>query len=153
MPCHYRSWQCYKFGSHRHPPRHVEVLRMYVVVHTSVEYLVSVNGKNRSDIFQDFWECSNFLIVNPRSAGEWVNINPLPYFLDSSKTTADIDAKLLVPYPASIWRRLAKFRKKSVEFFFRKWRFSNVIFRDFGSKSRKCLQTSRMCTFRVKHNP
>ena len=30
------------------------------------------------------------------------NIAPLPDFLDSSKTAADIDAKLSVPSPASI---------------------------------------------------
>ena len=34
--------------------------------------------------------------------GGGVNVTQLPYFIDSSKTTADIDAKLPVPYPASI---------------------------------------------------
>ena len=33
---------------------------------------------------------------------------PLPDFLDSSKTAVDIDAKLSVPYSASIWRLLQK---------------------------------------------
>ena len=41
--------------------------------------------------------------VNTRPAGEGGGeFRPLPDFLDSSKTEADIDAKLLVPFPASI---------------------------------------------------
>ena len=34
--------------------------------------------------------------------GGGANITPLPDFLDSSKTAADVDAKLSVPSPASI---------------------------------------------------
>ena len=51
--------------------------------------------------------------LNPRSAGgggEGVNIpSPLPYFLDSSNTIADINVKLSVPCLASILRLLLKF--------------------------------------------
>ena len=79
-------------------------------------------------------------------------------FLDRSKTAADIDAKLSVPFPASIWRLPPKFQRNPLRNF---WvngvlvtsRFSDVIFSDFGSKSSKCLQASWMCTFEVKHNP
>ena len=78
---------------------------------------------------------------------------PLPYFLYSSKTTADIDAKLSVPYPASIWRFFSKISEKSVEKLLRKCRFSDVMFRYFGSKSGKCLKTSKMYSFGVKRNP
>ena len=55
--------------------------------------------------------CGNAYLVGdmltgrvPYPAQRWgVNISPhLPLFLDSSKTTVDIDAKLLVLYPASI---------------------------------------------------
>ena len=46
-----------------------------------------------------------------------VNISPLLYFLDSWKTTADIDAKLLVLYSASIWHLLTKYQKKTLRSF------------------------------------
>ena len=35
----------------------------------------------------------------------------LPYFLDTSTTTADIDAILTIPYSASVWGLLRKFHK------------------------------------------
>ena len=35
----------------------------------------------------------------------------------------------------------------------RKWRFSDVMFCYFGSKSGKCLKGSRMYNFEVKGNP
>ena len=63
--------------------------------------------------------------------GGGANIAPLPDFFDSSKTAADIDAKLSVPSPASIWRRPLKFQKNLL----RKWHFSDVMFRHFGSKT------------------
>ena len=76
--------------------------------------------------------------------------HPLPYFLDSSKTAADIDAKFSVPYPPSIWRLLSKFQKNPSRIVLRKLRFSDVMFRFFGSKSGKCLKASRMYSFDVK---
>ena len=36
---------------------------------------------------------------------------------------------------------------------FRNWRFSDVMVRDFGSKSGICLRASRMHRFEIKHNP
>ena len=38
----------------------------------------------------------------PLGGGWGANITPLPDLLDSSKTAADIDAKLSVPFPPSI---------------------------------------------------
>ena len=52
----------------------------------------------------------------------------LPDFLDSLKTTADIEATLSVPYPASIWRLTIKFVDL---FFFRKLCFTDVMSRHF----------------------
>ena len=37
--------------------------------------------------------------------------------LDSSKTAEDIDTKLSIPSPASIWRLPFKFQKNSLRFF------------------------------------
>ena len=50
--------------------------------------------------------------VNTRPAGGGADYAPpLPEFLDSSKTTLDIDVKLAVPSPASICRLPPKFPK------------------------------------------
>ena len=54
--------------------------------------------------------CGNAYLVGdmltgrvPYPAQRWGGEYPLlPLFLDSSKTTVDIDAKLVLPYPASI---------------------------------------------------
>ena len=76
----------------------------------------------------------------------------LRYFLGSSKTKADMNAKLLVPYSAPIWHLLAKFQKIRREIL-RKLRFSDVMFYYFGSKSGKYLKASKMYSFEVKRNP
>ena len=47
---------------------------------------------------------------DPRPAGGG-RFCPLPDFLDSSKTAADIETKLSVPSPASIWRLPSKLNK------------------------------------------
>ena len=43
--------------------------------------------------------------------------------------------------------------KKSFDKFWRKWRFSGFMFRDFRQKRGKSLKASRMYSFEVKHNP
>ena len=43
--------------------------------------------------------------------------------------------------------------RKSVDKFLRKWRFSDVMLHDFGSKNGTCLKPSRMYRLKVKHNP
>ena len=50
-------------------------------------------------------------IINPRPAGGGKYCPPLPDFLDSLKTAADIDTKLSVPPPKLIWRLPLKFQK------------------------------------------
>ena len=57
--------------------------------------------------------------VNPRSAGGKYYLRP--YFLNSSKTTADIGAKLSVHYLTSIWRLLSFFSSEKSVKFLRKW--------------------------------
>ena len=108
---------------------------------------------------QNHWPGNKRISFNPcLTEGRAKNAPPLLTFLDRSKTAADIDAKLSVPFPASIWRLPPKFQRNPLRNF---WvngvlvtsRFSDVIFSDFGSKSSKCLQASWMCTFEVKHNP
>ena len=66
--------------------------------------------------------------VNPRSAGGYY---PLAYFFDSSKMAADVDAKLSMPYSASIWYLSQKFQK-NVKQMLRKWHFSVIVFPNFG---------------------
>ena len=80
----------------------------------------------------------------PAGGGGGGRFCPLPDFLDGSKTAADIDTKLSIPSPASIWRLSSKLNKNPWRFLLRKWRFSDVVFRDFGSKSGKCLKNSRI---------
>ena len=102
-----------------------------------------------------FGRISLWARVNPCPAGGADSALPPPLagFRDSSKTAADIDTKLSVPSPASVWRLPSKFQKNTSRFLFRKWRFSDVMFRDFGSKSGKCLNPSRKYRFEVKQNP
>ena len=53
---------------------------------------------------------------NPQPAGGG-RICPLPDFLNNSKTVADIDTKLGVPYPTSMWHRMTKFGRNRSENF------------------------------------
>ena len=79
---------------------------------------------------------------NPRLAVDKFYPPPLHGIRNNSKTIIDIDAKLSVPYPASIWHlSQKKQKKKSVDtfFFFRKLRFSDVMSRHSRSKINECL--------------
>ena len=91
--------------------------------------------------------------VNPRLAGGGANIAPpLPNFLDSSKTAADIDAKFSAPSPASTWRPPTKFQKK-VSWNF--WGNNGLVTQCFAilvKKTAECLKTYRMYSFEVKRN-
>ena len=57
-----------------------------------------------------------------------------------------------LPYPASIWRLLTNFQRKNRRYIFEEMAFSDVMFRDFGSKIGKCLQASRMYMYEVKQS-
>ena len=84
--------------------------------------------------------------------GGRITPTPLANFLIDLKTKTGIDAKLPVPYSASIWHPQAKFQQSSSRSFLRKWRFSDVMSRDFGSKIGQHSNASRMQTFKVKRN-
>ena len=45
-----------------------------------------------------------------------------------------------------------KISEKSVDKYLRKWRFSDVMFRNFGWKNSKCLKADRLFSFEVKRN-
>ena len=72
-------------------------------------------GASFSDFFLDWciFRCviavSYACLPTPRWGGG-ESLQPLPDFLDSSKTAADIDGKLAMPYPASIWCLLLKYQ-------------------------------------------
>ena len=76
--------------------------------------------------------------LHPRTAGGGgVNITPPPLLRNirhSSKTVTDIDMKLSVPYGTTIWRTSIPRKLYGKLMLFRKWRFSDVMSRDFRSK-------------------
>ena len=57
---------------------------------------------------------------------------PLPDFLDNLKTTANAEADLSVPYPASIRCLFAMFQNPMSKFPLMKLHFSDVMPRRFG---------------------
>ena len=97
-----------------------------------------------------FFSRSHLLVINLCSVG--VDIHPLPYFLDSSKTKSDIDAKLSVPYSPSFLCLLPKFQKKIVSIFGENWyKWRHVP--PFWVKKWQMFDASRMYRFEVKRNP
>ena len=64
-----------------------------------------------------------YVRVNPPLAGGRKTPPPLANFLNNLKTSAYINAKLTVPYTASIWHIHTKFQRNPSEFFFEKMAF------------------------------
>ena len=104
------------------------------------------------------WAISKNLLVtsaNPRSAvgGGGLNITPAPVLSRLLKNDSRYLREFFSTLSGINLTPSNKIQKNPLIFYWRKWRFSDVMFRDFESKSGKCLQASKMCTYEVKHNP
>ena len=129
-------------------------IRQYGIAHNEMEtvhrfrYIEGGFRYSASD-FGTFW----FNLDLTRSPlGGGADSAPVPDFLDSSKTVADIDAKLLLLSPASFWRLSPRFQKSLS----RNFRENSVLVShvsQFGvKKNGECLKAVRIFSFKVWRN-
>ena len=83
----------------------------------------------------------HFISLNPRLTEGGRKTPPLPTFHDRSKTAADIDAKLLVPSSASIWRLPPKFQKNPLRNF---WENDVLVTSCFAISGQKAANVCRL---------
>ena len=88
----------------------------------------------------------------PRGGRGEADSTPCRIFSIAQKNGSRYQHETFSTFSSINFASTVKFSEKFVEKFLRKWRFSDVMLRDFGSKSGKCFNASRMYRFEVKHN-
>ena len=140
------SWACSGFRSALWPLRRPICAKSPDSLHIR-RHPLALKRPPVSDAASKYWRRS----LNQRSTGGGINITPSRIFSIAQKRQqiSTRHFQYLIRHQFDVFGQ--NLGKISWEIFW-KWHFSDVMSRDFGSKSGKCLQASKTCTFEVSYN-